>query len=126
MIGSLLYLIASRPDILFSVCICARFQTEPKESHLKSVKRIIKYLKGTENIGLWYSKQSIFELISYSDADYAGCKLDRISTSGSRQFLGSNLIFWFSKKQNGVALFTAEAEYIAVESCCVQLLWIKQ
>ena len=83
MIGSLLYLTTSRPDILFSVCMCARFQAEPKESQLKSVNRIIKYLKGTKNVGLWYSKQSTFELIGYSDVDYAGCKLDKKSTSGS-------------------------------------------
>ena len=98
MIGSLLYLIASRPDILFSVCMCARFQAEPKESHLKSVKRIIKYLKRIEKVGLWYSKQSTFKLIDYSGADYVRCKLDRKSTSGPCQFLGSNLVSWFSKK----------------------------
>ena len=93
MIGSLLYLTASRPNILlFSVCIYARFQAKPKESHLKSIKRIIKYLKGKEKAGLWYSKQSTFELISYFDANYAKCRLDRKSTSGSYQFLGFNLI----------------------------------
>ena len=118
MISFLLYLTASRLDILFSICMCARFQAKPKESHLKLVKRIFKYLKKTQSIGLWYSRQSIFELIGYSDADYAGCKLDRKSTSGSCQFLGSNLVSWFSKKQNCVALSTAEAEYISVGSCC--------
>ena len=83
MIDFLLYLIASRLDILVSVCMCARFQTELEESHLKSIKRIIKYLKGTENVGLWYSKQSTFDLIGYSDVDYVRCKLDRKSTSRS-------------------------------------------
>ena len=126
MIGSLLYLTASRPDIMFSVCMCARYQANPKESHLLAVKRILRYLSGTLNIGLWYSKDSSIELIAYSDADFAGCKLDRKSTSGTCQFLGVNLISWFSKKQNSVALSTAEAEYIAAGSCCAQILWIKQ
>ena len=125
-IGSLLYLTASRPDIMFSVCLCARFQSEPKESHLIAVKRILRYLNGTKNVGLWYSRDSTLNLIAYSDSDYAGCKLDRKSTSGACQFLGSNLISWFSKKQNFVALSTAEAEYVAAGSCCAQILWIKR
>ena len=100
MIGSLLYLTASRPDILFSVCVCARFQSNPKESHMLAVKRIIRYLKGTINLGLWYSKQSSLDLIGYTDADYGGCKIDRKSTSGTCQFLGVNLISWHSRKQN--------------------------
>ena len=91
-IGSLLYLTASRPDIMFSVCMCARFQSEPKESHLLAVKRILRYLSGIINIGLWYSKESSIDLIAYSDANFAGCKLDRKSTSGTYQFLGVNLI----------------------------------
>ena len=126
MIGSLLYLTASRPDILFSVCVCARFQSNPKESHMLAVKRIIRYLKGTINLGLWYSKQSSLDLIGYTDADYGGCKIDRKSTSGTCQFLGVNLISWHSRKQNSVALSTAEAEYVAAGSCCAQVLWIKQ
>ncbi len=126
MIGSLLYLTASRPDIMFSVCMCARYQSNPKESHLIAVKRIFKYLIGTKNIGLWYSKESSINLIGYTDSDFAGCKLDRKSTSGSCQFLEKNLISWFSKKQNSVALSTAEAEYVAAGSCCAQILWIKQ
>ena len=126
MIGSLLYLTASRPDIMFSVCLCARYQSNPKESHLNAVKRILRYLNGTQTIGLWYSKDSQINLLGYSDADFAGCKLDRKSTSGTCQFLGVNLISWFSKKQNSVALSTAEAEYIAAGSCCAQILWIKQ
>ena len=81
MIGSLLQLTVSRLDILLSICMCARIQAEQKESNLKSIKKIIKYLKGIENTRLWYSKQSIFELIGYSDLDYAGCRLDRKSIS---------------------------------------------
>ena len=126
MIGSLLYLTASRPDIMFSVCLCARFQSCPRESHLSAVKRIFKYLAGTIEIGLWYPKFTSFDLIGYSDADFAGCKVDRKSTSGTCHFLGNSLISWHSKKQNSVALSTAEAEYVAAGSCCTQILWMKQ
>ncbi|GMI79777.1 hypothetical protein HRI_001647000 [Hibiscus trionum] len=126
MIGSLLYLTASRPDILFSVCLCARFQASPKESHLIAVKRIFRYLRDTPCLGLWYPRVSTFNLHAYSDADYGGCKIDRKSTSGTCQFLGSMLISWFSKKQNSVALSTTEAEYISLGSCCAQVLWMKQ
>ncbi|KAK8499663.1 hypothetical protein V6N12_002135 [Hibiscus sabdariffa] len=80
MIGSLLYLTASRPDIMFSVCLCARFQAHPKESHLKAVKRIFRYLKDTPSLGLWYPRDSTFDLHAYSDTDYGGCKIDRNST----------------------------------------------
>jgi hypothetical protein len=126
MIGSLLYLTASRPDIMFSVCLCARFQSCPKESHLIAVKRIFRYLLGTIDLGLWYPKSNSFDLISYTDADFSGCKIDRKSTSGTCHFLGHSLVSWFSKKQNSVALSTAEAEYVAAGSCCAQSLYIKQ
>lgn len=126
MIGSLLYLTASRPDIMFSVCLCARFQSNPKESHVLAVKRIFKYLIGTQDVGLWYPNGDNFELIGYSDADFAGCKVDRKSTSGTCQLLGNKLVSWFSKKQNSIALSTAEAEYIAASSCCAQVFWIRQ
>ncbi|KAK2977314.1 hypothetical protein RJ640_014213 [Escallonia rubra] len=127
MIGSLLYLTASRPDIMFSVCLCARFQACPKESHLIAVKRILRYLKGTHDLGLWFPRNtSFFDLIGYSDADYAGCKTERKSTSGGCQFLGHSLVSWSSKKQNSVALSTTEAEYMAVGACCAQILWMKQ
>ena len=125
MVGSLLYLTASRPDIMFSTCLCARFQSNPKESHLIAIKRIFRYLKGTPNLGIWYPKDSGFDLIGYSDADFAGCKIDRKSTTGTCQFLGDRLISWFSKKQNSVSTSTAEAEYIAAGSCCAQLLWMR-
>jgi hypothetical protein len=126
MIGSLLYVTASRPDVMFSVCMCARFQASPRESHLKATKRILRYLKHTQDVGLWYPKGSNFVLIGYSDSDYAGCKVDRKSTSGTCQLLGRSLVSWSSKKQNSVALSTAEAEYISAGSCCVQLLWMKE
>jgi hypothetical protein len=126
MIGSLLYLCASRPDIMLSVCMCIRFQATPKEYHLRVVKRIMRYLVLTPYLGLWYPKGAHFELIGYSDADYAGCKVDRKSTSGTCQFLGRSLVCWSSKKQNSVALSTVEAKYVTAGSCCAQLLWMRQ
>jgi hypothetical protein len=126
MIGSLLYLCASRPDIMLFVCMCARFQADPKEVHLRAMKRIMRYLVYTPKFGLWYPKGSTFDLIGYSDADWAGCKIDRKSTSGIFRFLGRSLVSWASKKQNSVALSTAEAEYIAADHCCAQFLWMRQ
>jgi hypothetical protein len=126
MIGSLLYLCASLPDIMLSVCMCASFQANPKEIGLRATKRIMRYLVCTPKFGLWYPKGSTFDLIGYYDADYAGCKIDRKSTSGTCQFLGRSLVSWGSKKQNSVALFTAKAEYIAAGHCCAQLLWMRK
>ncbi|KAK6137074.1 hypothetical protein DH2020_029185 [Rehmannia glutinosa] len=126
LIGSLLYLTASRPDILHAVCLCARFQSNPKDSHMSAVKRIFRYLKGTIQYGLFYPKNENFSLKGYSDSDYAGNIDDRKSTSGSCQFLGDCLVSWFSKKQNCVSLSTAVAEYISAAFCCTQLLWMKQ
>jgi hypothetical protein len=126
MIGSLLYLCASRPDIMLSVCMCARFQSDPRECHLVAVKRILRYLVAMPCFGIWYPKGSTFDLIGYSDFDYAGCKVDRKSTSGMCQFLGRSLVSWSSKKQTSVALSTAEAEYVAAGQCCAQLLWMRQ
>ncbi|XP_073137589.1 secreted RxLR effector protein 161-like [Henckelia pumila] len=126
LIGSLLYLTASRPDIVFAICLCARFQSNPKQSHFIAGKRILRYLKETQNVRLWYAKHNSFNLVGYSDADYARCKLDRKSTSGSCQFLGNILISWFSKKQTSIATSTTEAKYLAAGSCCAQLLWIQQ
>jgi len=126
LIGSLLYLTTSRPYIMFVVCLCARYQANPKESFLKAAKRILKYLKGTTNVGLWYPSHSPIHLIGYLDYDFAGCKLDQKSTSGTCHLLGSSLISWHSKKQACVALSTAEVEYIAAGSCCAQILWLKQ
>ncbi|KAK6150515.1 hypothetical protein DH2020_015447 [Rehmannia glutinosa] len=126
LIGSLFYLTASRPDITFVVGVCARFQSAPKESHMTATKRILRYLKGCQEVGLWYPKEGGFNLIGYSDSDYVGNIDDRKSTSGSCQFLGDCLVSWFSKKQNCVSLSTAEAEYISAAFCYTQLLWMKQ
>nr|GEU40562.1 uncharacterized mitochondrial protein AtMg00810-like [Tanacetum cinerariifolium] len=113
MIGSLMYLMASRPDIMFAVCACSRFQVTPKLSHLQAVKRIFRYLKGQPKMGLWYPRDSPFDLESYSNSDYARANLDRKSTTGGCQFLGRILISWQCKKQTIIATSTTEAEYVA-------------
>ncbi|GJU37073.1 putative ribonuclease H-like domain-containing protein [Tanacetum coccineum] len=125
MIGSLMYLTASRPDIMFAVCACSRFQVTPKTSHLSVVKRIFRYLKGKPKLGLWYPRVSSFDLEAYSDSDYAGANLDRKSTTGGCQFLGRRLISWQCKKQTIMATSTTEAEYVAAANCCGQVLWIQ-
>nr|GEW84394.1 hypothetical protein [Tanacetum cinerariifolium] len=117
MIGSLMYLTASRHDIKFAVCAYYRFQVTQKTSHLQAVKRIFRYLKGQPKLGLWYPKVSLFDLEAYSDSDYAGANLDKNSTTGGCQFLGRRLISWQCKKQTIVATFTTEAEYVAVAHC---------
>ncbi|GJT07346.1 putative ribonuclease H-like domain-containing protein [Tanacetum coccineum] len=121
MIGSLMYLIASRPDIMFVVYACARFQVTPKTSHLLAVKRIFRYLKGKPTLGLWYSRDSPFELVAYTDSDYAGATQDRKSTTRGCQFLGNRLISWQCKKQTVVATSITEAEYVAAASCYGQI-----
>ncbi|XP_017405360.1 secreted RxLR effector protein 161-like [Vigna angularis] len=118
MIGSLLYFTTSRADIMQSVCVCARYQENPKESHLTTAKRVLKYLKGTTSFGLWYPSDATPSLIGYSDADYGGCKIDRKSTNGTCHFLGCSLVSWHSKKQACVAFSTTEAEYIVAGNCC--------
>ncbi|GJX62550.1 hypothetical protein Tco_0295450 [Tanacetum coccineum] len=125
MVGCLMYLTASRPDIVFAVCMCARYQAKPTEMHLHAIKRIFRYLKGTLNMGLWYPKDSGFALTAFADADYAGCQDTRRSTSGSAQFLGGRLVSWSSKKQKSTAISTTEAEYIALSGCCAQILWMR-
>ncbi|GKD04720.1 hypothetical protein Tco_1179694 [Tanacetum coccineum] len=125
MIGSLLYLTASRPDIMFAICACSRFQVTPKTSYLSAIKRIFRYLKGKPKLGLWYPRVSSFDLEAYSDSDYARANLKRKSTIGGCQFLGRRLISWQCKKQTIVATSTIEAEYVAAANCCGQVLWIQ-
>eukprot|EP00253_Pinus_taeda_P031842 PITA_31842 len=126
MIGSLLFLIGTRPDIMHAVRMVGRFQGNPKETHLQAIKRIFKYLQGTKNYRLWYPRDADLTLHAYIDADWAGSVDERKSTSGGAFFMGSRLVSWFSKKQSSIALSTAEAEYVAAASCCTQLLWMMQ
>nr|KYP63420.1 Retrovirus-related Pol polyprotein from transposon TNT 1-94 [Cajanus cajan] len=125
MVGSLLYLTASRPGIMFSVCVYARFQVRPKEIHLQAFKHILRYLKGTTNLGINFYKSQNFSLLGYCDADYTGDKWDRKSTSGGCHFLGRCVVSWTSKRKNTIALSTCEAEYVIAGQCLTQLLWIK-
>ncbi|GJU07153.1 uncharacterized mitochondrial protein-like protein [Tanacetum coccineum] len=122
MIGSLMYLTSSRSNIMFIMCACARYQVNPKVSHLYVVKRIFRYLKGQPKLGLWYLKDSPFNLVAYTDSDYIGASLDRKSSTGGCQFLGCRLISWQCKKQTVVANSTTEVEYVVASSCCGQVL----
>ncbi|GKA89611.1 hypothetical protein Tco_0811423, partial [Tanacetum coccineum] len=116
MIGSLMYLTSSRPDLVRAVCYCARYQARPTEKHLKEIKMIFRCLKGTINMELWYPKDYGFELTAFSDADHAGCLDTRKSTYGGIQFLGDKLVSWVSKKQDCTTMSSAEAEYVALSA----------
>ncbi|GKE04695.1 putative ribonuclease H-like domain-containing protein [Tanacetum coccineum] len=125
MIRSLMYLTASRPDIMFVVYACARFQFTPKTSHLNAMKRIFRYLKGQPKLGLWYPRDSPFDLEAFFDSDYAGASLDKKSTIRGCQFIGKRLISWQCKKQTIVANSTTKADYVAAANCYGQVLWIQ-
>jgi hypothetical protein len=126
MIGSLLYLCASRPDIMLSVCMCPRFQSNPKECHLMAMKRILRYLVHMPCFGIWYPKGSNFDLIRYSDSNYARCKVDGRVHRGLVSFWERSLVSCSSKKQTFVAPSTVEAKYVATGQCCAQLFWMRQ
>ncbi|GKA03891.1 hypothetical protein Tco_0676672 [Tanacetum coccineum] len=126
MIGSLLYLTAIKPDIMFSVYLCARFQEDPKTSHLEAVKRIFRYIKGTMHLGLWYPKGTGIETIVYAESDHAGDYVDQKSISGICTFVGCYLTSWFSKKQTALDISTTEAEYVSAGKACQQALRMKQ
>nr|GEZ72523.1 retrovirus-related Pol polyprotein from transposon TNT 1-94 [Tanacetum cinerariifolium] len=119
--GTLIYLITSRPDLTFDVCMCARYQAKSTKKHLHAVKRIFKYLRGTVNRGLWYPKDSSIALTVYADTDHVGCQ-DTLSTSGSVQLLGDRLVTWSSKWKKSTAISSMEAEYIALSGCYAQVL----
>nr|GEV24967.1 copia protein [Tanacetum cinerariifolium] len=126
MVGALMYLIASRPDIVHATCYCARYQAKPTEKHLTAGKRIFRYLKDTIHMGLWYPKDIGFELTAFSDSDHAGCLDSRKSTSDGIQFLGGdNLVSWLSKKQDCTSMSFVEAEYVSLSACCAQVLWMR-
>ena len=126
MIGIILYVTASRLDVMKVVGQVARFQEAPKESHIIVIKIILRYLKGTEEYGLWYPKGNNLIIQAFTDADWVGSVDDRKSTSGAAFYLGGCLVSWLSKKQTSISLSTAEAKYIAAASCCTQVLWMKQ
>lgn len=117
-IGSLLYLTTNGLDISYAVRACARFQSKPKGSHMHASKKILHYLKRTQNVGLWYPKSSYFKLIDYLDTNFESCKIDRRNIFGTCQFLRTGLVSWFSIKQNSTPTTTIEAEYITTRSCC--------
>nr|GEU58745.1 hypothetical protein [Tanacetum cinerariifolium] len=126
MVRALMYLTVSKPDIVHATCYCARYQAKPTEKHLTAVKRIFRYLKDTINMGLWYSKDTGFELTAFSDSDHASCLDSRKSTSGSIQFLGGDkLVSSSSKKQDCTSMSSAEAEYVSLSACCAQALWMR-
>ncbi|KAL4590865.1 hypothetical protein LXL04_003810 [Taraxacum kok-saghyz] len=125
MIGSLLYLTSSRPDIMFAVCYCARYQSNPRMSHMTAVKNIFRYLQNTTSLGIWYPSNTGFFVQAFTDSDLGGCNLDLKSTSGGCQFLDRKRVSWQSRKQTCVSLSTAEAEYIAAATCTSQVLWIQ-
>jgi hypothetical protein len=126
MIGILLYVTTSRPDVMQAVGHVARFQATPKETHVMEVKRIFRYLKGTTEFGLWYPKGNEMTMVTYTDVDWEGSIDDRRSTSGEAFYLGDFLVSWLSKKQSSVSLSTTEEEYIATTTCCTQVLWMKK
>ncbi|GKC40020.1 hypothetical protein Tco_1052404 [Tanacetum coccineum] len=125
MLGSLMYLTSSRPDIVQPVCYFARYQARPTEKHLKEVKRIFRYLKNTINMGLWYPKDFGFELTSFSNADQTKCLDTCKSTSGEIQFLSDKLVSWMSKKLDYTIMSTIEAKYTALLVSCAQVLWMR-
>lgn len=124
MIGSLLYLTASRSDLMFAVCLVSSFQSAPKQSHLNAVKQIFRYIQGRQDYGLWYPRNNDFTLVGFTNSDWASCLDDRKSTNGAAFFLSDCLVAWHSKRQDCVTLSTAESEYIATTACCTQLIWI--
>ncbi|GJU97929.1 retrovirus-related pol polyprotein from transposon TNT 1-94 [Tanacetum coccineum] len=125
MVGSLMYITASRLDLVFTVCMCARYHAKPTKKHLEAIKWVFRYLRGTINMGLWYLKDTAMALMAYADAYHTGCQDTRISTSGSAQFLGDKLVSWSLKKHKSTAISTTEVEYIAMSRCCAQILWMR-
>nr|GEV17514.1 hypothetical protein [Tanacetum cinerariifolium] len=125
MMGQMSFFLANRPDLVFVVCMCARYQASPTKKNLEALKRIFRYLKGTINWGLWYPKDTAIALMAYADPDHAGYQDTRRSTSRSAQFLGDKLVSWSSKKQKSIGISTTEVEYIAMSGCCAQILWMR-
>ena len=125
LVGRLIYLTHTRPDIAFAVSVVSRFMHKPKEMHLKAVHRILQYLKGNPGKGILFKKGESMTLEAYTDADYAGSLDDRRSTSGYCTLLCGNLVTWRSKKQNVVARSSAESEFRSMAIGICELLWLK-
>nr|GFC02559.1 uncharacterized mitochondrial protein AtMg00810-like [Tanacetum cinerariifolium] len=126
MVGALIYLTESRPDIMHATCYCAHYQAKPTAKHLTAVKRIFRYLNDTIHMGLWYPKDTGFELTAFLDSDHAGCLDSRKSTSSGIQFLnGDKLVSWSSKKQDCTLMSSAEAKYVSLSACYAQVLWMR-
>ena len=125
-IGSLLYVTTSRLDVMQEVGQVARFQAAPKETHVLAMKRILRYLKGTTDFGLWYPKGNDLTLVSYTDADWEGIIDDRKSTSGASFYLDDSLVSWLSKKQSLVSLSIAKTKYITIAMFCTRVLWMSK
>jgi hypothetical protein len=126
MIGNLMYITTSRPDIMHAIGMVGRYQSAPKQSHLLVVKRIFKYLKETMNYGLWYPKNQDFQLSVYLDVDWVNCTGERKNISGGAFFLGDSLVAWLSKKKGSISLSATEAEYIVDATYCTHILWMIQ
>eukprot|EP01018_Ginkgo_biloba_P027335 Gb_24906 [translate_table: standard] len=126
LVGSLMYLTSTRPDIMYAVSLVSRFMQDPSETHFRVAKRILRYVNGTCNFGIWYTSSDVFGLVGYTDSDWAGSIDDRKSTSGYAFNLGSGVISWSSKKQSTVSLSTAEAEYIATTLATCQTVWLRR
>jgi hypothetical protein len=132
MVGCLMYLLATRPDLAYSVCLVARFMDKPTDMHVAAVKRIFRYIRGTLAYGVMYNQQNSddknkeeLKLVGWTDSDYAGDSEDRKSTSGYVFMLGKSAISWSSKKQPIVTLSTTEAEYVAAAACACQCIWLR-
>ncbi|XP_031269399.1 secreted RxLR effector protein 161-like [Pistacia vera] len=126
LIGCLLYLTATRPDLMFTTSLLSRFMRNPSEVHLKVAKRVLRYIKGSFDLGVWFKKSENFQLVRYSDSDWAGCIDDMRSTSGYAFFLNLRAICWLSKKQDTIAQSTTEAEYISTAATVNQAIWLRK
>jgi hypothetical protein len=126
LVGKLIYLSHTRPDIAYSVGVISQFMHSPKEEHMNAIWRVMRYLKGTPGKGISFGKHGHMEIEGFTDADWAGSNVDRRSTTGYFTFLGGNLVTWRSKKQNVVALSSAEAEFRGMVKGVCELIWLKR
>ncbi|KAL2328979.1 hypothetical protein Fmac_022406 [Flemingia macrophylla] len=126
LVGSLMYITTTRPDMMFSVSLISRFMSQPTQMHMQAAKRVLRYLQGTVNFGILYKKGGNEELLGYTDNDYAGDLEDRKSTSGYVFLMSNGAVAWSSKKQPIVTLSTTEAEFVAAAACACQAVWMRR